>query len=221
MDHNHKLDAPNEQALENIEQIQDRSDLTGIYREPGKQFEGELLSAEDRDKAKAEEVEAITSGLGRSALRIGLYVPYPFISGLLLAVGLYTWAQTSQTMVMAILIVLSGAFWVITSYKAYAAIYKIFYKHALRAGPFLVVALVTMILAAQAIFGFVVDGFSTDSLIFNAALMSLLLLMYSLIVTYILLGIWGNSRLNSGVKVLVSGLIILVSGFLVISTYLF
>jgi hypothetical protein len=76
-------------------------------------------------------------------------------------------------------------------------------------------------MASQAIYWIVSEDYAGQSLIFNAALMSLLLVMYSLVATYILLGIWGNSKLNSGVKALVSGLVLIVSAFFVVATYLF
>ena len=221
MDRNHTLEAPNNDELSGIEQLEDRSDLTSIYRAPGEQFEGEILSEEARNKVKADELEAITSGIGRSALSVGLLVIYPFISGALLAVGLYELATMTYPMVLVSAAIISIGVWMLTSYKAYATIFKIFYKHALRAGPFLVVTLVSLIMASQAIYGTVVDNFSVQSAVFNVSLISLLLVMYSLIISYILLGIWGNSKLTSGVKALVSGLIIIVSGFFVIATYLF
>jgi hypothetical protein len=221
MDRNHTLEAPNNDELSTIEQIEDRSDLSGIYRAPGEQFQGEILSEEERTKVKAEELEAITSGIGRSALSVGLLVIYPFVSGALIAVGLYELAVMAYPMVLVSAAILSIGIWMLTSYKAYASIYKLFYKHALRAGPFLVVALVSLIMASQAIYGTVVDNFSVQSAVFNVSLISLLLVMYSLIISYILLGIWGNSKLKSGVKALVSGLIIIVSGFFVLATYLF
>lgn len=224
MDRNHRLDAPNNDELSGIEQISDHSDLTGIYREPGKQFEGELLSAEEREKVKAEELEAITSGLGKHVLSIGLFVPYPFISGLLISVGLYTASNMVNpvgAMALVFVAIFAISFWMITSYKAYDAVFKTFYKHALRAEPFLLVMLTSLIMASQAIYWIVSESFSTQSLVFNSALMSLLLIMYSLVASYILLGIWGNSKLQPGIKVLISGLVILVSGFFVVATYLF
>jgi len=223
MDRNHTLDAPNNDELRDIEQIADRSDLSGIYREPGVQFEGELLSEEARKKVKADELEAISSGLGKSALSIGLYVPYPFIIGGLLVAGLYE-AGKSQAfipMMIAFMAIFAGGFWLITSYKAYAAIYKTFYKHAMRPGLFLFVMLISIMLATQAIYSLVAETLASQSLLFNVALMSLLVLMYSFVATFILLGIWGNSRLKSGIKAVVSGLVIIVSAFFVIATYLF
>lgn len=221
MDRNHTLEAPNDEQLSGIEQIADRSDLTGIYRAPGEQFEGELLSSEERERVKAEELEAITSGIGKSVLSIGLFVPYPFVSGALLAVGLYWAATLLNAMVFAPLLILTGGFWMITSYKAYASIFKKFYKHALRAGLFLTVMLVSIIMASQAIFGIVMKRFAGQDLIFNVALVSLLTIVYSLVASYILLGIWGNSKLKSAIKVLVSSVIIAISGFFVVATYLF
>jgi hypothetical protein len=221
MDSSHKLEAPNEEELRTIEHIEDRSGLSTLYRAPGQQFEGEILSSEARDKAKAEKLEAITSGIGKSALKIGLYIPYPFVSGSLLAVFIYTSVNWANAFILFALVILSIGAWMITSYLAYAAIFKTFYKHALRAGPFLLVMLVSMLMAAQAIYGYVADAISNQSLLFNVAIVSLLVVLFSVVASYILLGIWGNSRLGSGVKAAVSGALILVSGFLVASVYLF
>ena len=220
MDQNHTLDAPNNDELSGVEQISDRSDLTGIYREPGKQFEGELLSAEQREKVRAEELEAITSGIGKHALKVGLYVPLPFISGLLIVAALFSVAGMIGQMARTFLAMFAIAVWLFIAYRAYAAIFKTFYKHALRAGPFLVIMLASIIMASQAIYWIVSESYAGQSLLFNAALMSLLLVLYSLIASYILLGIWGNSKLNSGIKALVSGLVLIVSAFFVVATYL-
>jgi len=226
MDRNHTLDAPNNDELSTIEQIADHSDLTTIYREPGEQFQGEILSEEARKKVKDEELEAITSGLGKSALSIGIYVAYPFVSFALLAVGLYSIVETLSPGTPSVMMLVFGAalalsIWLFTSYKAYSAIFTTFYKHALRAGPFLVVMLVSLIMASQAIFGIVTESFAGQSLLFNVSLISLLVVLYSLIASFILLGVWGNSKLKSGLKALLSGVVVVISGFFVIATYLF
>jgi len=221
MDRNHTLDAPNNEELSTIEQIEDHSDLSGIYRSAHTEYEGEILSEEARKKVKDDELEAITSGIGRSALSIGILVAYPFIVGALVAAGLYEIAENTYPMVLVSVAILSIGFWMLTSYKAFSTIFKKFYKHALRAGPFLTVMLVSLILASQALYGIVTELFAGQSLVFNVALISLLLVLYSLIASFILLGIWGNSRLKSGLKALISGLIIVISGFFVVATYLF
>jgi len=220
MDRDHRLAAPNNDALSGIEQISDRSELTSIYREPGEQFEGELLSAEDRKKVKADELEAITSGLGKHALKIGIYIPLPFVTGLFIITGLFLSSGMNEILLVFLSFFALSA-WLITSYRAYAAIYKTFYKHALRAGTYIVVMLASILMASQAIYWIITETFSSQSLLFSVSLISLLLVAYSLVANFILLGIWGNSRLGSGIKALVSGLILIVSGFFVVATYLF
>jgi len=220
MDRDHRLAAPNNDALSGIEQISDRSELTSIYREPGEQFEGELLSAEARKKVKADELEAITSGLGKHALKIGIYIPLPFVTGLFIITGLFLSSGMNEILLVFLSFFALSA-WLITSYRAYAAIYKTFYKHALRAGTYIVVMLASILMASQAIYWIITETFSSQSLLFSVSLISLLLVAYSLVANFILLGIWGNSRLGSGIKALVSGLILVVSGFFVVATYLF
>lgn len=221
MDSKHKLDAPHNEELRMVEQLEDRSGLSTLYHGPGQQFEGDILSAEDRDKAKAEKLEGLTSGLGKSALKIGLFVPYPLVSGLLLAAVLYSSVTWANALLLVALIILAVGAWALTSYYAYAAIFKIFYRHALRAGPFLVVSLASVILTSQASYGLVTENFSTESFLFNIAMVSLFIFVFSILANFILVGVWGNSKLGSGVKAAVSGLTIIVSGFLVAVVYLF
>ena len=221
MDSNHKLEAPHNEELQTMEHFEDRSGLSTLYRAPGTQYEGEILSAEARDKVKAEKLEAITSGLGKSALKIGFLVPYPLISGSMLAVIIYTTINLANALIFGALAVLTAGVWMLSSYYAYSAIFKTFYRHALRGGPFLLISLVSVLIASQAAYGLVVEKFSSQSLLFNAALISLLILLYSIILNYILVGIWGNSKLGSGIKAAVSVLSIAVSGFLVVAVYLF
>ena len=221
MDSNHKLDAPNNETLRTIDQIEDRSGLGSLYREAAVQFEGEILSAADREKAKADKLEALTSGLGKSSLKIGLLVPYPFVSGALLGAGLYMLTPLNNAWILVAGIFVAGIFWLVTSYKAYASIFKTFYNHALRAGPFLFVMLVSLILALQGIYWLVSTSLSSQSLALNTAIVSLLLVTYSLLATFILLGIWGNSRLASGFKLLASTLILTISAVFAVSSYLF
>lgn len=221
MDRSHKLEAPNNDTLKTIEQLDDKSGVSSVYRQPGKQFEGDIMSNTQREKAKADELEALSSGLGRSAFKIGLLVPYPFISGILLASLLYILAQQGNPWTIVPGTLVAGGFWLATSYKAYSSIFKTFYNHALRAGPFLVVILASLMLALQAIYNIVGEQFATQSVLINSATVSLLTVVYSLVATFILLGVWGNSRLKSGLKVLISAAIIAISGFFLASTYLF
>lgn len=216
----HKLDAPHNESLKNIEQLEDHSSLGGVYRNARNQFDGEILSAENREKANAEKVNAITSSIWKSSLKIGFLIPYPIVSLLLLIVGLNAIDRSTNAILLVFVIITSAAFWMITSYKAYASIFKTFYEHALRAGPFILVMLLTVLIASQAVFVFVSEYIASDSLLINLATISAIMIGYSIIATTIVLSVWGNARYKTFTKAMVSLSMIGVSVFMVALAYL-
>lgn len=220
---NHQLEAPNEEELKAIQQIENRSELSSLYFKPGEQNQGPILSPEERVKAKEEEVAAKSKGIWQSFLKIGLYIPYPLVIAASIAAALYTFASSLNGLVFLGLIILSVGVWGLTSYFAYAAIFKVFYKHGLRAGPFMITMLISVLLAAQAAYGLVAQMFvgAELPLLFNTTLVSIIVLIYSIIASGILLSVWGNPKLKSSVKAAVSLFLILVSGFFILGVYLF
>jgi len=220
MDRNHKLDAPNNEELKTIEQIDDHSGLTTVYREAGEQFHGNILSASEREKLKDDEIDAITSGISKSAPIIGLLIPYPFLSGLMGGVYLYSISAGLNAGILYTLLALLGGTWLATSYMAYARIFHIFYRHALRVGPFLLVMLISVLASSQAFMNIIAQSIASESLVFNIAAMALLVILYSIIISYIVLKTWGNSHISSGFKIAVSGIVLIFSGLLVGLTYL-
>ena len=220
MDKDHKLAAPNNEELRTIDQIDDRSGLTTLYRNPGKQFEGDIMSSDERDKANNEKLAAISSGVSSSSLKLGLLLPYPFICGALLAISIYTFFTGINSGILMAILIIAGGFWVLTSYFAYAAIFKTFYKYGLRAGPYMIVMLISILAASQAIYAIVAERFSTQSALFNTALVSILVILYSIIATYILLTVWGNGHIKPIYKVLTAGGLVIVSGIFFATAYL-
>lgn len=220
MDRSHKLDAPNNEELKTIEQIDDRSGLTTVYRKPGEQFEGNIVTASERQRIKDDEIDAITSSISKSAPIIGLLIPYPFLSGLMGGVYLYSVAAGMNPGVLYALLALLGGTWLITSYYAYARVFHIFYQHALLVGPFLFVTLLSVLAASQAFMNIIAQTIAGESLVFNIAAMSLLVILYSILVSYVVLKTWGNSRISSGFKIAVSIIVLVFSGLLTGLTYL-
>lgn len=220
MDRSHKLEAPNNEELKTIDQIEDHSGVSTVYRNPGEQFEGDILSSDEREKVRIERLNAPIKSIWKSSLKIGFYVPYPFVSGLLLATLLnYTVAWANATMFIAFIIIAVGV-WMLTSYFAYARIFKIFYKHGLRAGPFLLVMLISTLLASQAIYLFVVERIAGQSLLFNLTILCIFMIVYSIVATTIVLLAWGNTKLNGMYKLLISAFVIIASAGLVAWAYL-
>ncbi|MES2630993.1 MAG: hypothetical protein V4611_03475 [Patescibacteria group bacterium] len=220
MDRNHKLDAPNNEELRIIDQIEDKSGAATVYRNPKPQFHGEILSAEQRQKVKDDELASITNDLWKSSLKIGLYVPYPFVGGALLAAILNSSVDMVSAGIMIGLLIVVTGFWLYTSYVAYARIFKIFYKHALRAGPFIFVMLPSVLLASQAFYAYTAANIAGQSIVFNVAAVSLLVVLYSILTTFIVLLVWSHSKIKGIFKAAVAGLVLLFSVGLVLSSYL-
>ena len=218
----HKIEAPNEQELKEIQQIEDRSGLTSLYFEPQKQEQGEIfMSPEERDKAiEAKKVESV-KGIGGAFLKIGLYIPYPIVIGASMAAAFYTFVGAVNPLFFLGLVILAVGIWGLTSYFAYAAIFKTFYKHGLRAGPFLFVMLMSVLLASLAAYGLVAGMFvgAELPLLFNTTLISIVLLIYSIIASGILLSVWGNPKLKSLAKAIASVSVVLASGIFVLVVY--
>jgi len=223
MGSNNIIQAPNEDELKEIRQIEDRSAMSGIYFEPQKQFEGEIImSPEERTKVQEEKAAAASKGIWKSFLKIGLYIPYPLVIGASIAAALYSFARELNPLLFLGLAILSLGVWGLTSFFAYSSIFKVFYKHGLRAGPFLIVMLVSVLLASQAAYGLVAVMFvgAELPLLFNTTLISIVLLIYSIIMSGILLAVWGNPKLKSLAKAIASILVVVTSGLFVLFVYL-
>ncbi len=86
-------------------------------------------------------------------------------------------------------------------------------NHALRAGPFVTLMLVCLLLASQGIFE-VSQYIGTQVLIVNVLIMSGLLIAYSIILSLALLNAWASPRLNGGGKIAIVGIALIVSALI-------
>lgn len=220
MDRSHKLDAPNNEELRTIEQIEDRSGVAAVYRNPTKQFEGDILSASEREKVQAEKVASVSGDTWKLSPKIGFLIVYPFISAALLVTILYSSILGMNRAIYIVSAIISAGFWMITSYLAYANIFKILYKHGLRAGPFLLVILASTFLGSQAISNITATYFAGQSLLTNIAFVSIATIIYSIITAYIILFVWGNVHIKAVLKLFISVIVLVVSGVAAMLTYL-
>lgn len=220
MDRSHKLDSPNNEELRIIEQIEDHSGASTAYRNPTIHFEGDILPANEREKVKAEKIASASSNTWKSSPKIGFLIVYPLISAALLATILYVFVSEMNNAVYIVSAIVSAGFWMLTSYVAYSRVFKNLYKHGLRAGPLLLVVLISTFLGSQALFNVLSLTFAKESLLTNVSLISVATIFYSIITTYIVLFVWGNTHIQAVYKLLASVVILILSGLAVLVTYL-
>ncbi len=217
MDRNHRLDAPNNDSLQDIEQVADRSGLSTLYFNAHKEWEGkELLTDEQREAKQTKEQLDILIAIRKQSPLVALLVPTPivlFIIMLAAAAAYLTPENMRFTMPLALLAV---ATWGIISFFAVRKAYAIFYKHALQATPFILILVAMLGLSTQVSY-LLTEPFHTDTLILNVMIVSAGTYLASIILSTFLLFVWTSPRIKGTAKI---GLLLLAVALLIASIFL-
>lgn len=207
MDENHRLDAPDNDSLSQVEQLQDRSELSSIYPHAGKQWEGDLISQEERERRRQHKEDMMSFGIRKHAWKIGLLAPLPLVLlGLFLAGSAKGIALTNINL-MVIPMIIVFLIWIAITLNIYKRVFTLFYAHALRAVPFLMISFVIWLLSVQIIYTLTTSIHNQQPL--NAvAIVGAISLLWSMIISYILLLVWTTPRINGAGKVIIIAVII-------------
>lgn len=200
MDRNHRLDAPDNDTLKNIEQLSDRSGLTTIYPHAHKEWEGADISTRDqRETERAEEQLRMMLSIRRWFVPIGLLVPLPFALAVLLISISAEYLRVQNLWIMMVPVFAIFCLWLYVSYKALHAVYDIFYAHSIKATPFFIVLASLLVLSINLVHGLTQYSHST-SVIVTTGIVSLGIMLVSVILSGLLLLIWTAQRLPSSAK---------------------
>jgi hypothetical protein len=202
MDSNHRLDAPDEEHLQSIEQVGDRSDLSSLYPQAKPQWTGDIVSKEERDSRLAAQQDTLSFGIRTYFLTIGLLIPLPFIviTVLVTAALVYIKPDTVPMFVVpGIIAFFLVAGIVIASFKKLSTL---FYMNALRALPYS-----TMVLGMLAIIVFMLYHATSFlhgyQLLPAVSIVSAMTIVVSIFLNYFLLVLWTTPVINGAFKVLI------------------
>jgi len=217
MDKDHRLDAPDEHSLQSIEQVSDHSNLSNLYPSAHNDWESEtLLSREAREEKRDAEQLQITLSIRKWFVAIGLLTPLPVILAILLFISGFTFlGGVNQALLIAPLVITAGI-WIYISYRSLKKVYGIFYEHSLRATPFIVTLLSFLVFSLVGLY-LAMEPFYTDSLLYNAVVSSLIVLLTSVAYSGILLMIWTSPKLGGIYKI---GCIGIFAGIIAVITLL-
>jgi len=201
MDHNHKLDAPNNDTLKDVEQITDRSELSTLYFRSHNEWDGkEIISHEQRQAKYTQEQIEISRSIRRSFVWVGLLIPTPFI---LLAVVLYlavqylSWENIQFTLPLALAMI---AAWGAAVWGSLKLAHAIFYNHALQTTPFYIIISALLIPVAVASYLFLQPFFGTSTLL-NILIVCASVYLASIVISGIILTIWTSPRIPGRGKI--------------------
>lgn len=199
MNEKHHLDAPNDETLSSVSQLNDHSDLSTLYPEAHKQWSGDIMSTENRNKQRSQELDDFSQSITKEFLTIGLLVPIP-----LAIVGLGTvWLATNvwphQTAINFIPSVLIGALWIGITYAVIRKMQTIFYQHTMRFGPFLATIWILLGISVQTLFVLTLPIHHANP---YAAVACIAVMGFALSIglSLLLLHIWTTPRLSSSTK---------------------
>lgn len=203
MDRNHKLKAPNNESLKNIEQLDTRSELSGLYFKAKDQWSGELLTEDERDERRDTSLDAITRTIKNRFLSIGFLGMLPFA----LLMGLVAFALSIANLIaldnkMTVLIVpvmIATLLWFFVAFRLFRRYFAIFYEHALRGSIFIFFQLALTGAATHTLFVLLIEPlhFATTGNILISAGAGLVL---SPVVSFLLLQLWLSSRMSGNAK---------------------
>ena len=201
MDRNHRLDAPNNESLGTIEQLNDHSNLSGLYFSARKEWEGKaIISDDERQSRQAEAQLAIALSIRPWFIVIGTLVPLPVILFIILSAIATTLVTKDNAQFALLPIILGIGLWFSVSFFSLRRVHTIFYDHAIKATPFAAVLVALVGLSAQASF-LLTRNIQNESFLTNTLIVSAGTLVASIVISGLLLIIWTSPRLTGNNKV--------------------
>jgi len=207
MDGKHRLDAPNNESLQDIEQLGDHSDLSTLYFNAHVEWEGkEIISDAERHARHAKEVLDVTLSIRKWFVVIGLLIPLALVSFVVLLAFATTYITTDNARFALLYVILLTACWLIISFVSLRRVYAIFYAHGIRATPFVVMLIALSGLSAQASY-LLTRPLQPGTFLGNTLVVSAGTMLASVVLTGLLLFIWTTPRLSGNGKVGIIGII--------------
>lgn len=220
MDRDHRLDAPDNEALRGIEQLGDHSELSTIYPHGHSAWEGtDIMSAKDREDKRTQEQVRVSLAIRKQFALIGLLTPLPAILVIMLIVLAATFIDLKNIINLIVPVFLSVGIVTLISIWSTRYLYGIFYSHAVKATPFLAVLIGLITLSVDALF-LVTQPLHSGWLPHDALIISAAVLIVSVVLSGILVLIWASPKLRSGAKLGCIGLTVIGIFFSTAALYL-
>lgn len=207
MDKDHRLDAPDNEELSTIEQIDNHSELTTLYPHVHHEWEGaDLLSSDERTRKHDEEQLRISMTIRKWFPIIGLLVPIPafLIAFSAIIAPRFLKPDDMGILLLPVLGIVALIGWL--SFRSIQQVYIIFYNHAIKATPFLVVLIGYLLLSLFSLF-IVTQPLHTGDYFIDAMIISGVVWGASIVYSAILVFIWSSRRLGARAKLwLIAGI---------------
>lgn len=202
MDSSHKLDAPNEDGLQNIDQLNNHAELTTLYPHAKEQWTGEVVSRDVREYKQQEHQDTLSFGIRQYFLTVGLLIPLPFIATIVaLTAALVYVNQTNVTMFVIpgifVFFLLLGI-----AIGSFRKLSTLFYMNALRALPYSVIMLGMLSIIVFMLYH-ATSSIHDYQLLPAVAIVSASTIIVSIVLNFFFLRLWTTPVLSGALKILI------------------
>lgn len=219
MDRSHKLDAPNNDALRTIEQVQDRTGLSSIYRQAHDQWSGELVSKDERDARQKHHQETLSFGIRKHFATISLLLLLPLVSFAIAASFALVHLNDDNVALYVIPAVFGFLVWAGLTILAFKKANRLFYDNALSIGGFMFVLYLLLVLQLPLLIESLAP-LHTGDLVLATAYTSAAVLLISLVASGLMVFLWTTPKIHGAVKVGILVGLLLASMVVAITTLL-
>lgn len=193
------MDAPDNESLRTIEQVSDHSELSAIYRRPGTQWDGEIVSAEERERRRKHHEETMSFGIRSKFWVVGILAPLPIIIFALLGSAALAYITEKNVSYFIIPGLIVFSLFIAFTISAIRKVFDLFYKNALRAGPFLFVLFTVLLLSIQILY-ILATPLHHQEILRAITYVGLAELVWSTVICSVLLILWTTPKISGGGK---------------------
>lgn len=199
MEHHQGIPEPLNSSLDATPQLSDHSELSTLYPTAHAQWEGDILTPEARDAKKKADREAIITSIRGQFLAIGLLLPIPFFTAAAIIAAILAVVTQENAELMVIPGIVGFILWLSVTFISLRTLFRIFYQHALKAGPFIVLQLSLLGISIQ---GLYLATFPLHELnpIKSILAVGIGMFVLSTVLSFVLLRIWVSPHLTGGAK---------------------
>ncbi len=200
MDSKHRLEAPNNDSLKDIEQIGDRSGSAAVYPHAKNDWEGvDLMSGEARMKKQEDDKRRINLTIRRWFPVIGFLIPVPAVLGAAIIALAAEFLDPKSAALFLLPVFFAVFLWGFLSYHSLKAVHTIFYNHSIKLLPYLIAHIGLLLIAFRGLFMYS-QTFHNGWAIGDVLIVDGVIILASMILSGILLFIWTTRRITSGWK---------------------
>lgn len=202
MDGSHKLDAPNDDSLQSIDQLNNHNELTTLYPHAKEQWTGEVVSRDVREYNQQERQDTLSFGIRNYFLTVGLLIPLPFIALIVTLTAALVYVNDDNVKLFVVPGIFVFFILLGIAYGSFRKLSNLFYMNALRALPYSIITLGMLAIIVFMLYH-ATSSIHDYQLLPAVAIVSALTIIVSIVLNFFFLRLWTTPAISGALKILI------------------